>query len=269
MRNGIGPAGQSKNLHSLFIVSSSGMTVVPFLAREMVSIDKPVASATSLSFSSRPSSSSFCVHNVNSMLRIATLKASYGILCTSEKLSLDKKSKAWYSVYTHAFDGKTNQIPQSSPNRETKNPAQYHQQRGAVGDEPGFNFPKGSAPKASVRLLTGRLIALKGDRPMSTTTNILTQPRHTRNTQSDTIEDSQTIIVLSNGDFVIVPEGADPDWLRRYHENLIYRAANPRPKRKRRRSEGKASKKVNYAAAVVGREIAWNVAGQQRKLVMA
>jgi hypothetical protein len=40
-------------------------------------------------------------------------------------------------------------------------------------------------------------------------------------------------IILSNGEIVNVPEGADPEYVRRMHEARLYREAHPRPKRKR------------------------------------
>jgi hypothetical protein len=60
---------------------------------------------------------------------------------------------------------------------------------------------------------------------------------------------SNSTIILSNGQTVAVPPGANPIIFRRIEETKLFLAANPKPKRKatRRASNGKASKKSNYA----------------------
>ena len=66
----------------------------------------------------------------------------------------------------------------------------------------------------------------------------------------------QQLITLSNEQTVEVPEGADPEYFRRYAEAKL----NPRPKRKSRTRRGTPSKSINYAEQVLHKRTAfWSI----------
>lgn len=57
-------------------------------------------------------------------------------------------------------------------------------------------------------------------------------------------------VVLSNGQMVQVPEGADPDAFRKVQEAGLRLKANPK-RRKRRERRGTPKKRINYAESVL------------------
>lgn len=61
---------------------------------------------------------------------------------------------------------------------------------------------------------------------------------------------SNTIIILSNGEWVHVAPGADPDFVRRIREANLARANSPKKAKKSYRC-GKPRKSFNYAEGVL------------------
>ena len=89
---------------------------------------------------------------------------------------------------------------------------------------------------------------------MSAARNIVVQTAQTSNpskyTQTQTTEYRRTWIILSNDQMIQIPEGADPDYVRRIEENKLRNQARPKRRRRTRRS-GRPSKRINYAEQVL------------------